>query len=60
MARFDQYLAHEEPNGTMIFEPAIIMTASEREFLADQDLVDALARVNANPKRRRTRTRSSL
>ncbi|AJW79003.1 hypothetical protein [Clavibacter michiganensis] len=57
MAKFDQYLVREEPNGTIIFEPAIIMTPAEREFVNDPELVAALARVNANPERRRTRER---
>lgn len=59
MARFDQYMAREEPNGTIIFEPAVILTPSERAFLADPELVAALSNANAHPERRRTRTKTS-
>ncbi|MCJ0700238.1 hypothetical protein FRIG_03665 [Frigoribacterium faeni] len=59
MARFDQYMVREEDDGTIIFEPAVIMTPSEQAFLSDPELVASLARANAHPERRRTRSRTS-
>jgi hypothetical protein len=57
LAQHEQYLVRQTPDGTIIFEPAVVLTAAERAFLADSELVAALADVNAHPERRRLRPR---
>jgi len=58
MAHHNQYLVREEPDGTIIFEPAVVLTQAERAFLSDPSLVEALEKVNVHPERRRTRERT--
>lgn len=55
----DRYLAHEEPDGTLILEPAVVMTQAERDYYANPEIVrsveDSRARPELNrPRRRRT------
>ncbi len=59
LAEHAQYLARATPDGTIIFEPAVVITAAERAFLGDPELVAALGEVNANPERRRQRERKA-
>ncbi|AQX80986.1 hypothetical protein BWO91_14335 [Plantibacter flavus] len=56
MAHHDNYIAREEPNGTIIFEPAFVYTAAEQAFLGDPALVALLANTEATNDRRKTRT----
>lgn len=58
LARHAQYLITEEPDGSLYLEPAVVLTAAERDFLADSTLTAALERVNAHPEQRRERTRN--
>ncbi|GEB47444.1 hypothetical protein MTE01_33890 [Microbacterium testaceum] len=58
LAHHTQYIATEQSDGSVLLEPAVVMTATERAFLADETLSAALARVNATPQNRRTRQRS--
>lgn len=58
MAHHSQYLVREESDGTIIFEPAVVLTQAERAFLADPELVETLEKVNAHPERRRARERN--
>ena len=58
LAHHAQYLATELSDGSVLLEPAVVLTAAEKAFLADETLSAALARVNAAPEKRRTRERS--
>jgi hypothetical protein len=58
LAHHDQYIATQQSDGSVLLEPAVVMTAAERAFLADETLSTALDRVNAQPERRRARDRS--
>lgn len=42
----------------VLLEPAVVLTAAEHAFLADETLSAALSRVNAQPQNRRSRERS--
>ena len=58
IASHDQYLVHEEPDGTLIWEPAEVISITERKLLQDRGL---LAEIDANrldESRLRTRDRS--
>lgn len=57
LAHHDQYLAREEADGTIIFEPAVVLTAAERAFLSDPALVAALEKANASTAERVERPR---
>ena len=50
----DRYLVHEEPDGTLIFRPAVILTEDELAIQANPELLDRMERSMANPA---TRTR---
>ena len=50
--------ATESPDGSVLLEPAVVLTAAEHAFLADETLSAALSRVNAQPQNRRSRERS--
>lgn len=58
LAHHDQYIATESPDGSVLLEPAVVLTAAEHAFLADETLSAALGRVNAQPQNRRSRQRS--
>jgi hypothetical protein len=60
LAEHAQYLARSTPDGTIIFEPAEVVTIAERTFLSDPQLVVALAKVNASPGLRSHRKRRPL
>ena len=47
LAHHDQYIATESPDGSVLLEPAVVLTAAEHAFLADETLSAALSRVNA-------------
>lgn len=59
VARFDSYLVHEEPDGTLIWEPASVITESERKLLQNTALVEEISANRADPSRLRTRDRSN-
>jgi prophage tail gpP-like protein len=59
IARHDRYLVHEEPDGTLIWEPAEVMTVTEARLAANQELTDVIAANRADPSRLRRRDRSS-
>lgn len=54
-----RYLVREQDNGTLIFEPAVVMTEFEARALGDAGLVQQLRDSQADPRRRRPRTRRS-
>jgi hypothetical protein len=57
VGRHSRYLVREEPDGTLIFEPAVVMTEFEARFLAHPKLVAQIAENAAHPERRRVRRR---
>jgi prophage tail gpP-like protein len=58
IARHDQYLVHEEPDGTLIWEPATVITEAERKLLENADLVAEITANRNDLSRLRRRDRS--
>jgi len=52
-----RYLAHEEPDGTLVFVPAIVVPESQARLLANHDLVEQIERTVADPSTRVRRSR---
>lgn len=46
-----RYLAHEEPDGTVVLTPAVVMSELEARFLANPDLVERVHANRADPRR---------
>jgi hypothetical protein len=57
LGRHDRYLVREEPDGTLIFEPATVMSEAEARFLANPALVARVVDNTQHPERRRARPR---
>lgn len=51
------YLAHEEPDGTLVFVPAAVVPESQVRLLANPDLVEQIERTIAEPASRVRRGR---
>lgn len=58
LAQHDRYLVHREPDGTLIWEPAEVMSVTEARLLADEDLRKVIESNRADPGRLRRRDRS--
>lgn len=58
LATADQYLARREPDGTIILEPAEVMTAAEAKLLAREDIMSVVKANLDEPDRLTTRDRS--
>lgn len=52
-----RYLAHEEPDGTLVFVPAVVVPESQARLLANHDLVEQIERTVADPSIRVRRSR---
>jgi len=52
-----QYLLHEEPDGTLVLEPASVVTELERKFMASSALQAQIAYAKAHPEQRVKRKR---
>lgn len=52
-----RYLVREEPDGTLIFEPAVVLTELEARFMANPALVARVDDNRAHPERRAPRPR---
>lgn len=50
-----RYLIHEEPDGTVILEPAVVMSELELRFLRNPELQDRIEDARAHPERSRPR-----
>ena len=50
-----RYLVREEPDGTLIFEPAVVLTEAEQRYLANRALAEQIEDNRAHPERRRPR-----
>lgn len=59
LAEHDRYLVHREPDGTLIWEPAEVMSVTEARLLADEGLMKVVADNRADPSRLRRRDRSA-
>lgn len=59
LGRHDTYLATEQPDGTIMLEPAITLTAAEHAFLQNTDLRQQIEDNRAHPERRRPRPAGS-
>lgn len=46
-----RYLAHEEPDGSIVLEPAVILSEIEVSFLHNRDLVAAIEDNRQHPER---------
>jgi prophage tail gpP-like protein len=55
IGRHSRYLAREEPDGTLIFEPAVVLTEAEQRYLDNEALVAQVEDNRAHPERRRPR-----
>lgn len=58
VATHDQYLVHTEPDGTMIWEPAEVVSVTERKLTEDEALMAAIAANRRDPSRLVTRDRT--
>lgn len=52
-----RYLAHEEPDGTLVLVPAVVMPESQARLLANPELVEQIERTVADPSTRSRRGR---
>jgi hypothetical protein len=52
-----RYLVHEEPNGTIVLVPAVVMSESQAQLLANRDLVEQIERTVTDPSTRVRRPR---
>ena len=58
IARYDSYLVTEHPDGTLVWEPASVITETEKRLLQNADLLAEIAANRQDPSRLRTRDRS--
>lgn len=58
IAKHDAYLVREEPDGTLIWEPAVVITEAERRLLQDAALMAQIEETRAEPGSLRRRDRS--
>lgn len=52
-----RYLLHEESDGTLVLEPAVVVTELERQFLANSALQAQIAYAQEHPEQQRPRRR---
>lgn len=57
VGRHSRYLVRETPTGTLIFEPAVVLTELEAALLARPDILAEVAASRADPQDRRPRVR---
>lgn len=55
LGRHDRYLATEQPDGTIVFEPAVVLTEAEEAYLRNATLRQQIDDNRAHPERRRKR-----
>ncbi len=55
IGRHSRYLVREEPDGTLIFEPAVVLTEAEQRYLNNKALAARIEDNQAHPERRRPR-----
>ena len=54
-AKHDRYLIREEPDGTLVLTPAVVMTELEARFLQNPELVERVKAHLADPSRMKRR-----
>ena len=59
IAKHDAYLVREEPDGTLIWEPASVITQAERRLMQNEALMSQIADARSNPSSLRRRDRSA-
>lgn len=59
LAEHKRYLGHTEPDGTIILEPAEVISLTEKRLLADSALLASIAESRVHPERLVTRNRSN-
>jgi hypothetical protein len=59
LAEHDRYLVHREPDGTLIWEPAEVISITEARLLADERIHKVIVANRTNPSRLRRRDRSA-
>lgn len=52
-----RYLVTEEPDGTLVFTPAVVLSELEAKLLVNDELVERILANRADPSRLVTRTR---
>lgn len=52
-----RYLMHEESDGTLVLEPAVVVTELERRFMANSTLQAQIAYAKEHPEQQRPRRR---
>lgn len=57
--RHDRYLIREQEDGTLILEPAVVLTEAEAAYLRNPTLVALIEEERAHPERNRRRTKRS-
>lgn len=55
-----RYLVHENADGSLLLQPARVVTEAQQEYDGDSDLRELLRRATASPTVRRTRQRRTL
>lgn len=55
-----RYLMHEESDGTLILEPAVVVSELERRFMANAAIQAQIAYAQDHPEQRVSRTRRRL
>jgi prophage tail gpP-like protein len=55
IGRHSRYLVREEPDGTLIFEPAVVLTEAEQRYLSNPALAAQIEDNRAHPERRQPR-----
>lgn len=53
----ERFLVHENEDGSILLQPARVVTEAQAEYDADPELRDLLARATASPTVRRSRSR---
>lgn len=59
LAEHSRYLGHTEPDGTIILEPAEVISVTEKKLLSDSALISNIVESRANPGHLVARDRSS-
>ena len=57
LGHHSRYLAREQEDGTIVLEPAVVLTEAEARFLANSDLVAQIEHNREHPERTSPRPR---
>ena len=55
----ERFLVHENADGSLLLQPAVVITEAQHEYDSNPELRDLLARASASPTVRRSRARHS-